>query len=1198
MKRRIVNTFIFVIVIAFTLVLSVSAQEQIARQSDQKAFVSPLPQLPRYIPYVPFESREIFPDYLPVDKVPAAPSQMILSKPAGVDLDVTYISRSPLYNRYDVSYTPDGKPYLRPGSESDQRWPSPGELVTFTAHIFNKGTIASGSFSYKWFIDGVEVHSGTLSSLNPGQETTTTYQWAWAHTLDSERLLGSHTVRLTVDPGNIIAETYESNNSLEDRTDAISLVLAVTPELYTALETPVDAVYPFSAEDWLQKQIAAMNAAFIRSMYSSIPGGITERVRLDKILITSTEPSTDYAEDGGFFLSSDDRSGNGYYDPATDVSGSLIHELTHQLGIIDMYNLNVPLEVPQILDRLGQPVQIEYDAGNQYQGLMNNPGIRPPIYDEHSALALNANKGYRRGYYGEYLYDVPEHTYIRVLDSHGDPAAGVTVNLYQRSSDANLYGGHFGTIDNTPEISGVTDSSGLLLLSNRSTGESISTRTGHTLVDNPFGVINVVGNNDEFIVELMKGTHQEYGWLDIMSFNLARWRSGSDTATIDIPAHIPVNNAPLAPAHLGGIQEYGLVKLEWSSSPSASVASYNVYRASDPVYAYQKIATGLATLNYSVSYNYNARAAQFVVTVVDSLGHESGFSNIFYAFRMSDPKSIVVDESNLRIVLDSNHDYSLLYQLSDGTFNDTRGTYDLHLEFSSYLARDLQGRLIISHPADYYSSRHSVQVTDQDANLLFEFGDKGAEDGQFQSPAGVAVWGKPCTHEGPYTADPHTQLLLHFDGDYEGTDGEIGTVIGATFATGKYGSGVTIDSADTLTYPTAGNMNRSEGAIEFWLRPAWNGNDGISHTFFEVGNGWSNRMRIMKDGGNYLRFMVWDEITEYGANYYVGDWKAGEWHHVSATWTGTNIALFIDGVQRASDAISNLPSELADTIFIGSTIWQDQQADAAMDEFRISDIPRVGNSDTCNYRILVADSGNNRIEAFDSDGKFIGSYGSSGDGNGQFNNPQGLGVDGDFNVIVADSGNNRLQVFNFDGTNFSFLRSTTASFNEPTGLVAEGDHILVADTGNSTIKVLDTQGNLIEQYSAPTDGRTGTLNQPHGVAADHEGNIIVADTGNKRVVTILNVLPVLSISKDGTGDGTITSEPAGIDCGSTCSLPFLHNAVVTLTAVEDASSTFLGWSGGGCLGAGTCTVTMDDNKSVTATFKSDIRKIYLPLVIR
>jgi hypothetical protein len=164
--------------------------------------------------------------------------------------------------------------------------------------------------------------------------------------------------------------------------------------------------------------------------------------------------------------------------------------------------------------------------------------------------------------------------------------------------------------------------------------------------------------------------------------------------------------------------------------------------------------------------------------------------------------------------------------------------------------------------------------------------------------------------------------------------------------------------------------------------------------------------------------------------------------------------------------------------------------------------------------------------------------------------------------------------------------------------VAEGDHILVADTGNSTIKVLDTQGNLIEQYSAPTDGRTGTLNQPHGVAADREGNIIVADTGNKRVVTILNVLPVLSISKDGTGDGTITSEPAGIDCGSTCSLPFLHNAVVTLTAVEDASSTFLGWSGGGCLGTGTCTVTMDAGKSVTATFKSDIRKVYLPLVIR
>lgn len=57
-----------------------------------------------------------------------------LTRPIGIDLDVTYISRTPMYNRYAVLYTPDLVPYLQAGTENNKRWPSPGEAVTFTAH--------------------------------------------------------------------------------------------------------------------------------------------------------------------------------------------------------------------------------------------------------------------------------------------------------------------------------------------------------------------------------------------------------------------------------------------------------------------------------------------------------------------------------------------------------------------------------------------------------------------------------------------------------------------------------------------------------------------------------------------------------------------------------------------------------------------------------------------------------------------------------------------------------------------------------------------------------------------------------------------------------------------------------------------------------------------------------------------------------
>ena len=1111
-----------------------------------------------------------------------------LTKPAGIDLDVTYISRTPLYKRYQVAYTADGRPYLEPGTENHKRWPSQGEVITFTAHIMNKGTTASGNFTFKWFIDGTQMAAGTHNSLSPNQEGTESYQWVWAHTLSGERLLGMHTVKFIVDPTNAISETYESNNFIQDRTDAISLYLAVTPELYQALETPVDPKWPFSAEDWLQKQIAAMNAAFARSIYPSIPNGVTERVRLDRIFITSSPPDAGFDIDGGFFMGNDDRQGNNYYDPVNDISGALIHELTHQLGIIDMYNLDVSLEIPQVLDRFGQPVQMEFSSASLFQGIMNDPGIRPPIYDEHTSFALNANKGYRRGYYGEYLYGVPDQVYLRVLNNQGGSAAGVTVKLYQRSFGPGLYGSVAGTIDNTPEITGITDANGRLLLTNRSVGTPVTTRTGHVLHDNPFGLINIVGSNDEFILAFTKGGHQEFHWLDITAFNLAFWRGGSTSATLDIVSHVPPSQAPSAPVNLTAIQEYGLVKLHWSVSPSSGVTSYNIYRTAGYTSAYQRIATGITALSYSDPYNDSSRAATYAITAVDSSGRESGFSNPFYSFRLLSPVGIVVDEQNHRIVLDPQNRYALLYQLSNGTFFDTRGSVDFHLEFSQYIARDSEGHLILSHPGDYYSSRHSIRVADKAANPLFEFGDQGSAVGQFQTPAGVAVWGQTCgIQQGPYSVDAHTLLLLHFDNSYGGAQGETGTPNGASFTSGKYAQGVTMDSSDTLTYATAGNLNRTQGAIEFWIRPHWNGDDNQSYTFFEAGNVWFNRIRIMKDGANNLRFMLWDSTTEYGVAYNVANWRAGEWHHVAATWMGTDIALHVDGQQRENSHTANPPDTLANIMYVGSSSSVTEQSNADLDELRISDIPRVGNSDTCMYRILVADSGNNRLQAFDAQGNVIAAYGSFGSGASQFKNPQGVAVASNGNVIVADHGNNRLQVLSFNGSNFGFIRSITATLNAPTGVTTYGSNrILVADTGNNKVKVLDAQGNLIAEYTAPNDGRTGVFNQPRSVVVDKSGRIIVADTGNQRIVSILNALLVeVTSSKRADSDPTSAasvkfsvtfSEPV---TGVNTAAPFSDFALYT-NAVTGAAITGVSGSGATYIatvktGSGTGTVRLD-----------------------
>jgi hypothetical protein len=78
--------------------------------------------------------------------------------------------------------------------------------------------------------------------------------------------------------------------------------------------------------------------------------------------------------------------------------------------------------------------------------------------------------------------------------------------------------------------------------------------------------------------------------------------------------------------------------------------------------------------------------------------------------------------------------------------------------------------------------------------------------------------------------------------------------------------------------------------------------------------------------------------------------------------------------------------------------------------------------------------------------------------------------------------------------------------------------------------------------------------------------------------------PTLAVTKGGTGKGTVTSSPAGIDCGATCTAAFDQNTQVTLTATRAVGSRFSGWSGN-CTGtASTCTLTMDASKAVAANF--------------
>ena len=209
--------------------------------------------------------------------------------------------------------------------------------------------------------------------------------------------------------------------------------------------------------------------------------------------------------------------------------------------------------------------------------------------------------------------------------------------------------------------------------------------------------------------------------------------------------------------------------------------------------------------------------------------------------------------------------------------------------------------------------------------------------------------------------------------------------------------------------------------------------------------------------------------------------------------------------------------------------------------------------------------------------------------------PQAVAVNQTTNKIYVPNGNDSA-LGNGDVTIIDGATNALSTVKDPNAL---NPHALAVDSVTNTIYVANTGNNpgsvtvingatnavttVIDPNAAhpaflainPTTNKIYVVN--YGV--NFAGNVTVIDGGATPTSHLLSV--VLA----GNESGTVTSNPAGVNCGTSCTANFAPGTAVNLTASPAPGSTFSGWSDA-CTGAGSCNLTLDSDDFVTATFGS------------
>ena len=183
--------------------------------------------------------------------------------------------------------------------------------------------------------------------------------------------------------------------------------------------------------------------------------------------------------------------------------------------------------------------------------------------------------------------------------------------------------------------------------------------------------------------------------------------------------------------------------------------------------------------------------------------------------------------------------------------------------------------------------------------------------------------------------------------------------------------------------------------------------------------------------------------------------------------------------------------------------------------------------------LFIADTGNNRIQVWTPDGRFLREFGR-GWRPGALRNPRDVRRSAAGDIIVADFSNGRIRVYRSDGVYQSDIGRSgrNAGLSGPIQMTySAAGELFVSDTKRHAVMVFDQHGRFDRAFGTHGDA-PGQLSSPHGLDFSPNGYLYVADHGNHRVqVFAPDGTPVGIIGGAGTVPGRLR-EPTDLSFSS------------------------------------------------------------------